>query len=255
MSPGRTPRLVSQELRAATALSKTGSARSPAASTACQCPPAGTALWPPAGTALWPPAASTMSRRAAQRNKARRSGIGGRFRVFAGEARRAPARTSQCRRTMALLRRQRPIARHAAPCRRREDRDGRATRRKKLHTLPRRRPAIEPRGSRGIPSAGAGMGLARRGDPHRAHLPLQEFRRGVLLYRTRRRTGRGGRPSPGHLLRLGLCDGLAAHEEDQRAARKRFYHGGEARPHRCRGARLIPAPLIIPRRRIAASPE
>src|SRR5204863_205171 len=125
MSPGRTPRLVSQELRAATALSKTGSARSPAASTACQCPPAGTALWPPAGTALWPPAASTMSRRAA----------------------------------------------------------------------------------------------------------------------------------PGHLLRLGLCDGLAAHEEDQRAARKRFHHGGEARPHRRRGAPLIPAPRVLPRRRVAASPE
>ena len=26
------------------------------------------------------------------------------------------------------------------------------------------------------------MGLARRGDPHRAHLPLQEFRRGVLAF-------------------------------------------------------------------------
>ena len=34
---------------------------------------------------------------------------------------------------------------------------------------------------------------------------------------------------------LGLCDGVAAHQEDQRPARERFHHGGEARPH-CRGS-------------------
>ena len=35
-----------------------------------------------------------------------------------------------------------------------------------------------------------------------------------------------------YLLWLGLCDGVAAHQENQGSARERFHHRGEARPPR-----------------------
>ena len=118
-----------------------------------------------------------------------------------------------------------------------EDRDALDTRRKKLHALPRWHPAADSCRGRGISPAGAGLALTRRSDPHRAHLPVQEFRRGLRLCRACRGVGRGRGSSPRYLFRLGLRDGVAAHEEDQRAARERFHHGGKTRPHRRRLAR------------------
>src|SRR5258708_35684270 len=87
----------------------------------------------------------------------------------------------QSRRNMALLRRPGPTrqvqsgASHWAwrsPVSGREDRDGLDTRRKKLHALPRPRPAAKPRDRRGGSPAGAGLALAGLGRPESADLSL-----------------------------------------------------------------------------------
>jgi hypothetical protein len=50
------------------------------------------------------------------------------------------------------------------------------------------------------------------------------------LLRRRRRRARGSRaPSPQHLIRLGVCDGVSSKQENQGLARERLYYGGQDR--------------------------
>src|ERR1700730_6069431 len=75
------------------------------------------------------------------------------------------------------------------------------------------------------------MGTRRRCAPHRTRVSIQELSRGA----ERRRSGGCAcgitRSSSRHQFRLGLCEDLLAHKENQRIARERFHHGGAYRPH------------------------
>src|SRR5262249_13115218 len=112
----------------------------------------------------------------------------------------------------------------------REKNDATSTRRKKLHAMPRRHSPADPAGGCRLARSSAALGAARRRQADRADLPLQKFPGGVC-----RRGARGGtrrnRSAPSRdQLWLGLRNDLAPDKKDQRAARKRLHHGGQARP-------------------------
>src|ERR1700675_2295715 len=63
----------------------------------------------------------------------------------------------------------------------------------------------------------------------RAGLPLREFRGSFKFYESSGCTGRGGRPSPGHLDGVGKRDGDTLDPQDSRSASERLHPGGKGR--------------------------
>src|SRR4029077_10889221 len=120
-----------------------------------------------------------------------------------------------------------------------ENNDASSTRRKKLHAVPRRHSPADPGGGGRVSRSSAGLGLARRREADRADLPFQKFPRGVCLRRARGGTRRNRSAPSRDQLWLGLRNDLAPDKKDQRAARKRLHHGGQARP----GCRIMAAKL------------
>ena len=57
---------------------------------------------------------------------------------------------------------------------------------------------------------------------------FKNFGEGFRIRRARGDARRSRGASPRHQLRLGLRDGFAANQENQRIARERFHHGSEA---------------------------
>src|SRR6266478_7033214 len=119
----------------------------------------------------------------------------------------------------------------------REKNDAGNTRRKKLHAVPRRHSPADAGGGCRLSRSSAGLGPARRREADRADLPFQKFPGGVCLRGARGVTRRKRSAPSRDQLWLGLRNDLAADKKDQRAARERLHHGGQARPHRQREGR------------------
>jgi hypothetical protein len=98
-----------------------------------------------------------------------------------------------------------------------------------LHGPPRRCAAADRSTGRGVAGAVARTGARRRCTSDRANFPVSRLP-GSPDVRAEGRRSQKPKAIPEHKFRLGLCDGVFAHQEDQGVARERFHHGDKDRP-------------------------